>query len=175
MDEGGGTPGDGIVHVRAGEGRLFWGPGTVTGSSSRGASRAGLTSSSKASCPRAAARRCTPTCGRKSASFLLEGRLSSLVGDRTIDAGAGDLVHFPRGVPHSFRNNTGSVARMLAIFSPAGMEGWFEAALDAAEDAEGMPPPATAAMIARMLGAGPRFGVEWAAPDPAGSAGEAVC
>jgi hypothetical protein len=50
---------------------------------------------------------------------------------------------------------------MIATFTPAGMEGWFEKTLDPAGEGEVVPPPPSPGMVQRMLDAGPEFGVEW--------------
>ncbi|MFO1118038.1 MAG: hypothetical protein U1E28_20400 [Beijerinckiaceae bacterium] len=49
---------------------------------------------------------------------------------------------------------------MLAIFSPADMENWFEECLGLAPDRTSTPPPASPHMIARMLAACPKHRVE---------------
>jgi mannose-6-phosphate isomerase-like protein (cupin superfamily) len=35
--------------------------------------------------------------------YILEGKMRFLVGDQVIDAGPGDVVFGPRGIPHTFR------------------------------------------------------------------------
>jgi len=59
-------------------------------------------------------------------SFVLEGRVGLLIADEEIDAGPGDLVLKPRGVPHAFWNATDEPARLLEIISPAGFERFFD-------------------------------------------------
>lgn len=93
--------------------------------------------------------------------YLLEGELTVTVEDRTFAMKAGDFVHFPRGTVHGFQNVGLGFARMLATFSPAGMEGWFRAAYDPAPDRTTAPPPPTEAMLQRMGEAAERFGVEF--------------
>ncbi len=58
-------------------------------------------------------------------SFVLEGRVGLLIGDDELEAGPGDLVLKPRGVPHAFWNATDEPARFLEIISPAGFEHYF--------------------------------------------------
>ncbi|NJM40208.1 MAG: cupin domain-containing protein [Anaerolineae bacterium] len=65
----------------------------------------------------------------------------------------------PRGTVHTFRNDGEAAAKILAVFSPAGMEGRFAAAFDAAADRLVTPPPPTPAMLSRMVQAAPDFGV----------------
>jgi hypothetical protein len=40
------------------------------------------------------------------------------------------LVFIPRGTPHCFQNVGDDPARLLAMFTPAGMERFFEGAAD---------------------------------------------
>jgi quercetin dioxygenase-like cupin family protein len=94
--------------------------------------------------------------------YLLEGSLSLLVGDETTTVEQGGFAHVPKGVVHSFSNTGVGAARMLATFSPAGMEGWFLEALDPCDDPAADPPPVSQAMLERMIEAGPRHHVEWA-------------
>ena len=58
-------------------------------------------------------------------SFVLSGRLSALVGDDVIDAGPGELLAKPRGIPHAFWNNGSEPVRFLELISPAGFEQYF--------------------------------------------------
>jgi hypothetical protein len=50
---------------------------------------------------------------------------------------------------------------MIAIYTPAGMEGWFRGVYTPVEDPAGPPPPVTPEMLERMREAGPRYNVEW--------------
>ncbi len=58
-------------------------------------------------------------------SYILEGRVGLQLGEELIDAGPGDLVFKPRGVPHAFWNAGDEPARLLEIISPAGFENYF--------------------------------------------------
>ncbi len=58
-------------------------------------------------------------------SFVLEGRIGLQIGDEEIEAGPGDLVLKPRGIPHAFWNAGDEPARLLEIISPAGFENYF--------------------------------------------------
>lgn len=57
--------------------------------------------------------------------ILLEGALTFTMGDETIDARPGTTLFVPRDTVHSFRTAGTSPARMLFMYSPAGMEGMF--------------------------------------------------
>jgi ethanolamine utilization protein EutQ (cupin superfamily) len=50
-----------------------------------------------------------------------EAKLTFQIGDETLKAGPGSFVFGPKGVPHSYRVDTGP-ARILFILSPAGFE-----------------------------------------------------
>jgi quercetin dioxygenase-like cupin family protein len=54
--------------------------------------------------------------------YIVDGRLTVVVGDESIDAGPGDFVYGPMGVPHSFVV-TSDQADFLVTFSPAGTAG----------------------------------------------------
>ena len=63
-------------------------------------------------------------------SYVLQGRMGALLGDEAIEAGAGDLVHKPRGQWHTFWNAGEEPCRILEIISPAGFERFFAALVD---------------------------------------------
>ena len=58
-------------------------------------------------------------------SFVLAGRLGAQIGDDLVEAGPGDLVLKPRGIPHAFWNPGDEETHLLEIISPAGFEGYF--------------------------------------------------
>jgi quercetin dioxygenase-like cupin family protein len=81
-------------------------------------------------------------------TFVLEGKVGIQLGDEVLEAGPGDLVFKPRGVPHAFWNAGDEPVRLLEIISPAGFENYFR------ELAPLLPPseqtgPAIAAVAAR--------------------------
>lgn len=57
---------------------------------------------------------------------VLEGELRFRLGDVIRRAPAGTFVFVPRGVPHCFQNVGTQPARILVIFTPSGMEQFFE-------------------------------------------------
>jgi mannose-6-phosphate isomerase-like protein (cupin superfamily) len=58
-------------------------------------------------------------------SFVLAGRMGAQIGDDVVEAGPGELVVKPRGVPHAFWNAGEEEVRVLEIISPAGFEQYF--------------------------------------------------
>ena len=57
--------------------------------------------------------------------YALEGEHVVQVGDREYAMRPGDLVFGPRGVPHAQRRAGPRRGRLLNMFSPAGIEGFF--------------------------------------------------
>jgi mannose-6-phosphate isomerase-like protein (cupin superfamily) len=64
------------------------------------------------------------------AFYVLEGELTMRVGSRTITAPPGSFVVVPRGVVHQPSNPGAQPTRVLLIFSPAGMDGFFAEAAE---------------------------------------------
>jgi quercetin dioxygenase-like cupin family protein len=58
-------------------------------------------------------------------SYVLEGRFGVQLGDEVLEAGPGDLLFKPRGVPHAFWNAGDEQGRLLELISPAGFEHYF--------------------------------------------------
>ena len=58
--------------------------------------------------------------------YVLAGVLTFRVGGRAIEAPPGAFVLVPRGTAHSFGNDGPGPAAYVQVFSPAGMEGYFE-------------------------------------------------
>ena len=58
-------------------------------------------------------------------SFVLEGVVGVQIGDAVYQAGPGDMVCKPRGVPHAFWNPTDEPSRLLEIIMPGGFADYF--------------------------------------------------
>jgi hypothetical protein len=56
---------------------------------------------------------------------VLQGRFGVQLGEDTLEAGPGDLLFKPRGVPHAFWNAGDEPGRLLELISPAGFEHYF--------------------------------------------------
>lgn len=100
--------------------------------------------------------------------YVLEGTFELLIGDRMLRAEPGTYALVPRGTVHRFRNCGEHTGRLLILFTPGGLEGFFRAAgTPATEDAPA--PPIDAAEIARTEVAGARYGlrvVDWTPSGP---------
>jgi quercetin dioxygenase-like cupin family protein len=65
--------------------------------------------------------------------YVIAGELRFQLGDEHAAAPAGSFVFVPRGTPHCFVNAGSEPARILVLFTPSGMERFFDrfAELDA--------------------------------------------
>lgn len=93
--------------------------------------------------------------------YVFEGSISFTMADTTRMVTAGQSAFVARGTAHSYTNPGEREAQMIAVYTPAGMEGWFREVCTPVTDPDLTPPPVTPEMIARMLEAGPRYNVEW--------------
>jgi quercetin dioxygenase-like cupin family protein len=68
------------------------------------------------------------------AFYVLAGEMTFLVGDATHTLPAGSFVFVPHGVPHTFWNEGAEPARQLTVFTPSGIEDYFDARAGLADD-----------------------------------------
>ncbi len=100
--------------------------------------------------------------------YILEGELTFYVGDQMIKARPGSFLFGPKDVPHAFRVDSGP-ARMLFIFSPAGLEGFIRESseparsLDVPSQPEAPPDEAEMEQLAALAA---RYGGEILGPLP---------
>jgi quercetin dioxygenase-like cupin family protein len=96
--------------------------------------------------------------------YVLEGDFEILNGEHLMSAKPGALAFVPKGTVHRFRCIGNSAGRLLLVYTPGGIEGFFrESGIPAAGD--GPAPPVSSEEIARTNKAGIRYGlqvVNWA-------------
>lgn len=92
---------------------------------------------------------------------ITSGSIEFTAGGETRTVCAGESVFVPRGVVHSYRNGEAEPATMIAVYTPAGMEGWFREVCTPVDDPSAPPPAVTPELVERMVEAGPRYNVEW--------------
>ena len=90
--------------------------------------------------------------------YVVEGELEFVVGGRTISAGAGSVVHGPRGVAHGFRNVGSAPSTMAVIIAPAGLERFFQEAGEPVEDPSS--PPEGPPDVERLVAVAQKYGIE---------------
>jgi len=90
--------------------------------------------------------------------YVLDGRFQFRLEDEVREAPAGTCMYIRRGVPHTWRNVSDGPARMLAVFTPAGMEAFFERFAAHAGTAEAPAAFRTIGEAAGMTVVGPPLG-----------------
>ena len=56
--------------------------------------------------------------------YIMEGHIRFWIGDKVVDAKAGDFVFLPKGIPHKFELQSDTVKELMWL-APAGLEKWF--------------------------------------------------
>jgi len=67
--------------------------------------------------------------------YVIAGDLRFKLGDQIAAAPQGSFVFVPRGTPHAFQNVGSDPARILVMFTPSGMERFFDAFAALPDDA----------------------------------------
>lgn len=89
--------------------------------------------------------------------YVLEGEITVHLGDRSIVATPGTPVHIPKGTVHSYKNTETSIAHMLTVFTPAGIEKLFAEVGIPATGGDLVAPPITPELIDRITKAALRY------------------
>ena len=97
--------------------------------------------------------------------FVLEGEIDFQVGDEKITAGPGAFIQGPRGIPHSFKNNTQLPARMLVFVTPAGFENFFNEFAQPVASFDSPAIPASKEEVDKLLAAAPKYGLQILPPN----------
>ena len=58
-------------------------------------------------------------------SYVLSGRMGAMIGDEVVEAGPGELVKKPRGIPHAFWSAGDEETRLLELIAPAAFAEYF--------------------------------------------------
>lgn len=91
---------------------------------------------------------------------VVEGELIFTVGEETIVADAGTVVHCPKDIPHSFRNESESDAVVYDWLHPAGHDEFIRRSAPLLEDPDD-PPELD---MERVMEIAPEYGVEMITP-----------
>jgi quercetin dioxygenase-like cupin family protein len=83
--------------------------------------------------------------------YVQQGTLTVHVGDKTLNASAGDVVKLPRGLVHHFQNNGNVDVKALVVIEPAGFEKFFEEAFYPAADWPDALPPMSDEFMGKAL------------------------
>ena len=93
--------------------------------------------------------------------LVLEGEISVFVAGRVVVARAGQSAFVPRGAAHCFRNTSDRDARLLVLFTPGAIEGFFDYGLPV----DGRS-PGDAQLLARLAELAPQYALEVLGPSP---------
>ena len=91
-------------------------------------------------------------------SYVVEGEIGVLIGDREVRAGPGTFVLKPKGIPHTFWNPGSSPARLVEVIWPAGFEHYFEELDQLLNSTGGQPDSARITELAGRYGMEMEFG-----------------
>jgi len=92
---------------------------------------------------------------------VLDGEITFWVDGRVHTVGTGGSAFAPRGVPHAFKNCSERDARLLVLFTPGTVEGFFDYGLPI-----GGGRPTDEQLLVRIGELAPRFGLEILGPSP---------
>lgn len=95
--------------------------------------------------------------------YLLDGSLLFKCGEDVFEAGSGSFIFLPRGIPHSFKVVSETVARYLVLGTPAGLDRFFVGAGVPALEEGLRPQPFDVQQLAGMAA---QHGVEFLGPPP---------
>ena len=95
---------------------------------------------------------------------VLEGEITFFIDGNVRTVGAGGSAFVPRGLPHSFKNCSERVARVLVVFTPGSIEGFFNYGLPVGPG--GNERPSDEHLMNRIAELGPRFGLELLGASP---------
>jgi quercetin dioxygenase-like cupin family protein len=97
--------------------------------------------------------------------YVIEGKLRYHIGDDVVEGGPGSFFYVPEGTKENFEPLEQS--RLLVIYTPGGIDGFFAEAGEPAQANELPPPSDTPPDLERLVEIGRRYGMEIEAPAPA--------
>ncbi|MCH9657307.1 quercetin 2,3-dioxygenase [archaeon] len=92
--------------------------------------------------------------------YVLEGEITFTVEKKEIIAKPGTFVNVPPNVTHSFKNRTDTLAKMLIILAPGGLENLFVEVGDEVSDSSVQPRPMSAEKMKKFADVLSDYGVE---------------
>ena len=160
------------VHVPPGAGPAVWLVGDTYTLKVSGEQTDGAFSLSEALVPPGAGPPPHIHHGEDETFVVLEGELVLRADDRTLPAPAGTVLYVPRGTRHGFTNVGARPARMLFLYTPAGMERMFGEIGTPAQPGAAAPPPGPED-VAKLQAAAAKYRFEILPPAGADARGTA--
>jgi quercetin dioxygenase-like cupin family protein len=96
------------------------------------------------------------------AVYVLEGKLRYHIADSVVEGGPGAFFYVPAGTTENFEPL--ELSRILVIYTPGGIDRFFDEAGEPAQSNELPPPPSSPPDLDRLIEIGARFGMEIQAP-----------
>jgi quercetin dioxygenase-like cupin family protein len=93
---------------------------------------------------------------------VIEGEITFFIDGQVIKRTAGGTAFIPRGAAHCFKNTSDKPARVLVLFTPGDIEGFFEYGAPLADGTA----PSDAVLIEQLDLLAPFFGLEVLGPSP---------
>lgn len=93
--------------------------------------------------------------------YVLEGEIAFVADGQKVIARKGSYLNVPRGVVHSFKNESDADARMLILVAPAGIEKMFAEAGTVVAGPSAKPSPPTPQELEKMASVAPKYGIEF--------------
>jgi quercetin dioxygenase-like cupin family protein len=93
--------------------------------------------------------------------FVLEGEMSFYIDGKVIVRKAGESAFVPRGAAHCFKNCSTRESRVLVLFTPGNIEGFFDYGLPIDGQV-----PSDKQLIARLGELGPKYNLTLIGPSP---------
>lgn len=91
--------------------------------------------------------------------YVLEGTLRLHVGEETLEGGPGSVFHIPEGTLEHFEP-AGDSVRILALYTPGGIDKFFEEIGEIAPSRIVPPPMTSPPDFERLVAAGKRYGLD---------------
>jgi len=96
--------------------------------------------------------------------YVIEGRFSFLLDNRTIEASSGSFCRVPKGTLHTYQNIGTKPGRALVILTPAGFEKFWVEIADLVVNPAGPSGPPSPESVARLMRLAPKYGLEVKGP-----------
>lgn len=93
--------------------------------------------------------------------LVTEGEMSFYIDGQVFRRKAGESAFVPRGLPHCFGNRSNAIAKVLVLFTPGHIEGFFDYGLPIDGKA-----PSDEILIERLVSLGRQYGLEMLGPSP---------
>jgi quercetin dioxygenase-like cupin family protein len=96
--------------------------------------------------------------------YVLEGTIRYHIGGETVEGGPGSFFYVPEGTMENFEPTGDQPVRVLVIYTPGGVDRFFEEAGEPAREREVPPPPSEPPDLERLTELGEKYGLRIEAP-----------